>query len=315
MNIYTLQKLNKLIKSERLKNAALLVLHVLHRRYLSVYFDPVLACNLRCKSCYFSNDVERAKLKGVFREEDIPAIGRAVFSRTLRLQIGCGAEPTLFKYNDQLIKLAKQAGVKYVSITTNANLLTLEMVQTYLAAGLDEITISVHGVQKTTYENLMVNGVYDKFHQTLAHIAEVKKQYPNFKLRLNYTINHLNVEELKDFFEVYGIYDFDILQLRALRNIGGELKAVDLSPAFWAHLKAALALLEQQCKQRGILYLEPNDFVNAAEREIELEAPNIAYAYISPNSFIEPDFDWRNETFTQFARRTAYTSKLFRRLL
>lgn len=56
MNIYTLQKLNKIIKSQRLKNAALWVLHVLNRRYLSVYFDPVLACNLRCKSCYFSND-------------------------------------------------------------------------------------------------------------------------------------------------------------------------------------------------------------------------------------------------------------------
>jgi hypothetical protein len=40
----------------------------LNRRYLAVNLDPVLACNLRCKMCYFTDadyvkDLKRANLR------------------------------------------------------------------------------------------------------------------------------------------------------------------------------------------------------------------------------------------------------------
>ena len=181
MNIYNLQKIYRNIKSERIKNFGLWLLHITNRPYLAVYFDPILSCNLRCKSCYFSNEDERAKLKGSFKEEDIPQIAKSIFSRTLRLQIGCGAEPTLFKHNDQLIRSAKSYKVAYVSMTSNVNVLTPEMLMSYLQAGLDELTISIHGVTKTTYESLMVNDNFEKLLAMLAVLTEAKKEYPKFK--------------------------------------------------------------------------------------------------------------------------------------
>ena len=55
MDVYKLLKLNRKIKNYRIKFIAIWLLHVLNKRYLAVNLDPVLACNLRCKMCYFTD--------------------------------------------------------------------------------------------------------------------------------------------------------------------------------------------------------------------------------------------------------------------
>lgn len=315
MNFYILQKINKYIKLERIKNMGLWLLHIINKPYLAVYFDPILSCNLRCKSCYFSIEEERIKLKGSFQKDDIPIIAQSVFSRTLRLQIGCGAEPSLFRHNEVLIKEAKKYGIKYVSMTSNANLLTKEMIFSYLEAGLDELTISIHGVNKGTYETLMVNASYEKLLTVLQILTDLKRDFPKFKLRLNFTINNLNINELSDFFEVYGKYNFDILQLRALRNIGGEITNVDVNEEFVQKLEEVLSKIKKECKTRMIHYIEPEKFVVSTKSTKNIEIQSFSYAYISPNYFIEEDYNWRTETFNEYSRRTKYWLKLFLKLV
>lgn len=61
---------------------------------------------------------------GKFQPEDLEKIANAFSHRTLKLQIGCGAEPSLFSYNKEIILLAKRKKVPYISMTTNANLLS-----------------------------------------------------------------------------------------------------------------------------------------------------------------------------------------------
>ena len=41
--------------------------HVLGKRYIGVFLDPVLACNFRCKMCYFSDEEKRKSLRGTLR--------------------------------------------------------------------------------------------------------------------------------------------------------------------------------------------------------------------------------------------------------
>lgn len=285
-------------------------MHILNRRYLAIYFDPVLACNLRCKSCYFSNEEKRKELKGIFKPEELNLIASAFFPRALRLQIGCGAEPTLFQYNPQLISLGKKHGVRYISLTSNANLLTRESTKNLLDAGLNELTISIHGVKKETYENLMTNASFDKLLEVLQVITDLKPNYHDFKLRLNFTINNQNVNELKNFFEVYGKFKIDILQLRALRNIGGSIRSVDTNQQFNIAFNKAKSALKTECKTRKITFIEPEKFLSENEKNDDSE--NASYCYISPKSVWEADFDWRNETFSQYSKRTKYASKLFR---
>ena len=314
MNVYSLQKINQIVKVKFIKNIGFWLFHVLNKKYLAIYLDPVLSCNLRCLSCYFSNDEIRKTLNGTFKEEDLARIAQAIFGRALRLQIGCGAEPTLYKHNPTIIQLGKKYGIQHVSLTTNANLLTEEMIKSYLAAGLDEMTISIHGVKKETYEHLMNKASFSKLLEVLEIIAREKKKYPKFILRLNYTINNQNVNELKELFDVYGKYDMNILQLRALRNIGGEIKSVDTDINFNKLMQEAVQLLKKQCKENGVTFINHKEFV-ANEDEVEdkyMESPS--YCYISPKSFWEDDFNWREETFNEYSKRTNYAGKLFKRI-
>lgn len=70
MDIYKILKFNNFIKSHRLKFFGLWLLNVLDKRYLAIQMDPVMACNLRCKMCYFTDEAYvRATMKGVFQEE------------------------------------------------------------------------------------------------------------------------------------------------------------------------------------------------------------------------------------------------------
>jgi MoaA/NifB/PqqE/SkfB family radical SAM enzyme len=299
-----------LFKINFLKNSIAWLLHVSNQRYLAIYFDPVLACNLRCQSCYFSNAEERKKLQGVFKQEEIHLIAKSFFPRALRLQIGCGAEPTLYQYNPDLIRLGKKYHVPYISLTTNANLLTPEMILDLLEAGLDELTISIHGVNKETYETLMTNASFEKLMKVMQIITDLKPNFPKFKLRLNFTINNQNVEELKFFFDVYGKYKIDILQLRSLRNIGGVIRSVDVNDEFNIILEEALMLLNGECQKRNITFIKPDKFLS--EHEETKESKGASYCYISPQTVWHPDFDWRNETFSGYSRRTKYASKLFR---
>ena len=75
----------------------------------------------------------------------------------------------------------------------------------------------------------MTNGKFDLFRRLLADVAEIKKQHPQFKLRINYTINNDNLEELNRIWEVVGD-ELDILQLRPIQKIGeSEYQDFDLT--------------------------------------------------------------------------------------
>jgi len=307
INVYTLQKINKLIKNKRLRNFGIWMMHITNRRYLAIFFDPVLACNLRCRSCYFSDEATRKTLKGKFAHEDLGRIAEVIFPRTMKLQIGCSAEPTLYPHNPEIIRRAKEHGIPYISLTSNANLMTEESIVAMLREGLNEFTISVHGVKKETYEYLMQNAGFETLQTSLGYIARHKKDYPDFKLRINFTINHLNVEELADFFDVFGDFDIDILQLRALKDIGGEIKHVEKDAQFQQHLQHTLTKLREACRTRNVYLIEPDNFEDEENKSID----HHSYYYVSPQMFVDKDMDWRKETFNEFTKRTKFSKVLF----
>jgi MoaA/NifB/PqqE/SkfB family radical SAM enzyme len=237
-------------------------------------------------------------------------MAKAIFGRTLRLQIGCGAEPTLFKYNHDLIELGKKYGIQYISMTTNANLLTKESIINLLYSGLDELTISIHGITKSTYEDLMTKASFEKLMEVMQLLEIERKKYPTFKLRLNYTMNNQNIAELNRFFDVFGAYQIDFLQLRALRDIGGDIRSVEIGDTFNNELAQVLSLLKNQCKDKGVIFIPPTSFESDEQENESKEMKSFSYIYISPKMFFHPEFNWKNETFNQFSRRTHYTFEL-----
>ncbi|MCB0398323.1 MAG: radical SAM protein [Winogradskyella sp.] len=309
MNIYKLLQLNRKIKSHRIKFLGLFLLHKFNKRYLAVNLDPVLACNLRCKMCYFTDADYVKTLKGQFKEDDLEHVAQTIFNRALKLQIGCGTEPTLYKNLVRIVELGKQHKVPYISITTNANLLTKENIEPLLQAGLNEFTISLHGVTKESYENFMKKASYEKFQNALNAFVELKKTY-DFKVRINYTFNKDNFYELKDFFKHFKGASFDILQLRPIQKIGNtEYNDFDVSSLEKDYLDL-IKDVRQQCSDHHITLMAPNSLSVLREENDSSFVFDYTFCYVSPNKFWKDGFNWREESFNDYSKKIGWSKLL-----
>jgi MoaA/NifB/PqqE/SkfB family radical SAM enzyme len=310
MNVYKLLKLNRKIKSHRIKFLGLFILHKLNKRYLAVNLDPVMACNLRCKMCYFTDDDYIKTLRGQFNDEDLELVAKTIFGRALKLQIGCGTEPTLYKNLVKIVELGKKYKVPYISITTNANLLNEKKIEDLLKAGLNEFTISLHGVTKDSYENFMKKASYEKFLSVFKSFAKFKSKY-NFKVRINYTFNKDNFYELKDFFDHFSGNNFDILQIRPIQKIGNtEYNDFDISPLTKDYPKY-FHLISDACKKNNIVLMAPKTLTSLKSENHTSLIFDFTFCYVSPNSFWKEGFNWRKESFNEFSRRIGWSKNLF----
>lgn len=310
MNIYKLLQLNRKIKSHRIKFLGLFLLHKLGKRYLAVNLDPVMACNLRCKMCYFTDEDYVRTLKGQFKNEELDQVAKTIFNRALKLQIGCGTEPTLYKELDYIVSLGKQYKVPYISLTTNANLLTEEKIENLLKAGLNEFTISLHGVTKESYESFMKKASYEKFHNTFRAFEKLKAKY-DFKVRINYTFNKDNFFELKEFFTHFNGKSFDILQIRPIQKIGNtEYNDFDLESIREDYIKL-ISEIRLQCKANNIILMAPDEIPKLDKRNDSSLIFDYTFCYVSPQKFWKDGFDWKRKTFNKFSKEIGWSKTLF----
>ena len=315
---YRLLKLNRLVRSHRIKFTGLLGLYWLHRRHLAVRFDPTMACNLRCQMCYFSDPAflgsvgKRQRLTGA----DVERIAEVFFPWALQLYIGCGTEPTTYKDFVHIIELGKRYNVPMIGLVTNGQLLTDQHLTKFVDLGLDELTLSTHGVERETYERMMRRASYDKFLEVLEQFVGIKQQRGATlpELRLNYTVNPDNLAELDRFFEVYGKYQIQTLQIRPIADLGNtEYTKKDLTP-FQAEYNRALHRIEQQCRERGVRLLANYEDIAYSVRNTAAALASEVRVYLGPEDSL-PGFDWRREQYYEYRRRTNWSGRLMRNVL
>ena len=323
INIYNLLRRFSHLGGSRMKLAALWTMHVTKRRYIGVFIDTVLACNYRCQMCYFSNEEERKqRLSGKLTNEQLTHIARSVFHRTIKLQIGCGAEPTMdINGALQLVQLGKAYGVPYIALTTNGALLSYDKLHALVEAGLDELTISLHGIHRETYEQLMgPTAKYDAFLTLLESIRRIKKEFPLFDVRVNYTMNADNVDELVDFDNLFKDVPISQLQLRPVRKIGeSAYRNFDLTHVAEC-LDTVVHPLAERCRKQGITVLFPEHIhverfegkekTSARENLIAL----FTYINITPKSYPNHDIRFEKEDYESYSRRRHIGKRLFRNI-
>lgn len=310
MKYYSLIKLNNWIKNPRIKLFFIYLLHQFNRRYLGVHFDPVNACNLRCKMCYFTDENYVKKLKGIFPKNDLNDFAKAILNRAIKLQIGCGTEPTLYKDLNFIIELGKKYQVPYISMTTNANNIELEKLRQWCQSGLDEITVSLHGVNKETYEEMMGRGNFDRFIQSLTYITQIKKEFPTFQLRVNYTFNEDNFDQLTQFWEIFDGIKINTLQIRPIKNMGNTAyQNFSLKKILPKYQRVHKQLLKE-CEMRSTTLIAPQLHQLKSRLSINSVIQNFTYCYISPTTFWKEGYDWKNESFNQFSKRTQWSKEI-----
>jgi len=314
-SVYKLIRLNRVVRNHRIKFAAVLLAHSLKLRHLFLRFDPVMACNLRCRMCYFSNDEYVRQIRGQFSQAEVERIAELFFPLTLQLVIGCGTEPTLYHDFPRLVRIAKRYRIPFVGFTTNAQMISEAQLGEFVDDKLDELTVSVHGVRKETYEHFMSNASYGTLHTNLLALERVKRDKRSTlpRLRINYTVNAENLGELPEFFQTFGEYSISALQVRPINDFGGEYRTM-LRGEDMAAYSAIVRELGNECRKRGITYLANLDdpqFLEPNTTSVILQAVR---RHITPQIVWKPEFDWRNESYGDFCRRTKWSANL-RRLI
>jgi molybdenum cofactor biosynthesis enzyme MoaA len=266
--------------------------------------------------CHFSDKAWRKNNRGSFDRADIERLAELFFKKSYQLYIGCGAEPTVYKNFTELVKLGKDYKIPFIGFVTNGQLLTEEHIKQFISYGLDELTLSTHGVKKETFERFMVNASYDKFKRLLGTIDRLKQEN-NSKLpvvRMNYTVNPDNLDELEDFFDEFGSYNIGILQIRPLFDLGDTVyKNKNFAPCVNKY-NTIIDILQKKCKERKFIFMANK--VDPTYNAVNHGGVILNYVKwnISPQDVWANNFDWRTESYRDYCKRTDLRKKLFKNI-
>ena len=312
-------RLNRLIPSNRLKFLAVLAADVVGARHMIVRFDPIQACNLRCGMCYFSDNkwIERNPVKR-FSNDEILRLADMFFPLAIQLHIGARTEPTVYKDYPSLVTLGKQYKIPFIGLVTNGQLLTRANIRLLIEAGLDEITLSTHGIKKDTYEKMMRGASFETFHRNLETIADVKRELGknNPAIRINYTVNPDNLVELYGFFDLFGGYGITTLQVRPIIDLGEtDYKNKNLIK-YRQQYNRLIDFLISQCRSRGIFLLANKDDPGyERDNKFAVVYRFAVLRYIGPDEVWKDGFNFTSETYQEHKSRTGYRRELLRYVL
>ncbi|MCK5685036.1 radical SAM protein [bacterium] len=314
---YLLLKLNSIIKIPALKQLYVLFAHLLKKRHLTLFMDPILSCNLKCKMCHFSEKGIEKKLFGKFKDQEMTRLSKMLFKRAIKLQIGCAAEPTLYKNFLNILIDAKKYKVPFVSFISNGQLLTQEHIQNFIDYELDELILSMHGVSKNVYENFMTNSSHSRFLSLLRKITDLRKKnnssFP--KVRINYTVNPDNLHDLSKFFDIFGLFTIDILQIRIIKDLGNTAyKNFNIKDYYPDYIRIT-DNIAKECKERNITHLIAKIDREASDQKYnENTLFESIYRNITPQTVWKNDFNWREENYDDYCKRIHWSKILFKNI-
>jgi MoaA/NifB/PqqE/SkfB family radical SAM enzyme len=173
----------------------------------------------------------------------------------------------------------------------------------------------VHGVDKETYEQLMVNASYDKLIQVLHTLKEVKQQRDTAtpRLRLNYTVNRDNLEELTRFYDAYGEFGVDVLQIRPMVDLGTETCRDKKLYGVVKRYEQILGNLKEESRRQNVTLLYNDIDPTYAKGNVYAPAYTIGtMRYIGPERVWEEGYDWRKMDYRTYSRQSGFRRKLLR---
>lgn len=139
-------------------------------------------------------------------------------------------EALLLKYKlYYMIKYAKDKGLKYVVLNTNAMLLDDEMADLIIESGLDRFIFSIDGYSCNTYEKIRVYGKRDIVYNNIINMNNKLKEKGLKKpfMEVQFSIMNENEHELDDFLNFWRKQNIYI-KTREKLTWGGTVEAPNL---------------------------------------------------------------------------------------
>lgn len=129
-------------------------------------------CNLRCPMCYTITDEFKQKVYAGLMDFDLfTKIIDEICKKVPAIRLSLRGEPTIHPKFLECIAYAKKKGIREISTLTNGSTLDPDYFKEMMNAGLDWLTISVDGLDKT-YESIRKPL---KFSETFSRLQSIKK--------------------------------------------------------------------------------------------------------------------------------------------
>lgn len=171
---------------------------------IMLQFELNGTCNYRCESCSYRVD-KRIKREEISLEqfENIIKDGVKRGLRTIRLNHH--NEPLLKKDLGEYIKIAKEAGILDVYLSTNGSLLDEDRSNMLIKSGLDRLQVSIDAFTEKTYNHLRPGGNFKNVVDNVRNFINMRnaqgKSLPT--VRVNFVKQKENEEELENFIEYW----------------------------------------------------------------------------------------------------------------
>lgn len=218
----------------------------------SLFIDVCNACNFKCKFCAIQTSEIKNFKKQVMAWELYKKIvdDLTEFSVPLKmLRLTANGEPLINKDLPRMIAYAKERGIaEHIEIVTNASLLTPELSNELIEAGLDRIRISIEAIDSKGYETMCGGKIdWNKFVSNIKYFYDHRKQCEVYIKTVDAAVktetekeifyrefeeicNKISIENVipiwTDYEKIYD--DFDIEKNEGLH--GHEIKEVNICP-------------------------------------------------------------------------------------
>ncbi|MDI7267906.1 MAG: radical SAM protein [Myxococcota bacterium] len=197
-------------------------------------------CNNRCAFC-----LDRGALDGGVRSsEDALADLRKGIAEGASRAVLSGGEPTVHPDLPAFVRAAKQLGYRWVQIISNGRRLAYRSyLQALVAAGLDEVTFSIHGHDARTHDALV--GVPGAFEQSIRGLRAALS-LGGLVVSVDVVLNRRNIDGLDRLIHLtlrLGVREYDLLWLVPFGGAAEHLARPEgfyLDPADAPRLRTAI---------------------------------------------------------------------------
>ena len=171
-------------------------------QYLQI--ETVSVCNARCTMC-LTRDCRRAR---PFMSDEL--FGRIAdelqdhAEQIVRVTVQAAGEPLLDKKLENRIGLLKNNGIGMVAFASNGSLMSAERAHRVIDSGVDEVSFSVDGATKQTYEKIRVGLDFDLVVANIQGFLRLRQSMrAKTIVRIRMTAQEANQDELDAFVEFW----------------------------------------------------------------------------------------------------------------
>jgi len=164
-----------------------------------VQIETASSCNARCVMC----PVEDWKREHTIMQQDtFDKIANEIKDYVdwiERLTIQLDGEPLMDRSLESRIRTLKSAGIKFVAFATNGSLMTSRRAEGIIKSGVDEVTFSVDGATKETFEKIRLRLNFDKVVNNILGFVQLRDHMESdTRVRIRMTIQPANQDEFDD---------------------------------------------------------------------------------------------------------------------